>query len=157
MARARRRCAGWRVTAVLAVALPLLLAAAAAAEAGKYNAVFNFGDSLVDAGNLVTEGVPDYLATARPPYGQSYFGYPTGRCSDGRLVVDFIGNWQIGSFHLSAFLGVFWVRDFDGFLWFGFPGACSARVWAAAAAPLQGQECQLRAGRQLRHHRRHGA
>jgi hypothetical protein len=89
MAPARRRCACCTVAAVLSVVLQLLLAAA---DAGKYNAVFNFGDSLVDAGNLVTEGVPDYLATARPPYGQSYFGYPTGRCSDGRLVIDFIGN-----------------------------------------------------------------
>ncbi|XP_051200433.1 GDSL esterase/lipase At5g45910 [Lolium perenne] len=91
MAPARRRCSAWRTAAaILAVALQLLLAAAA--DAGKYNAVFNFGDSLVDAGNLVTEGVPDYLATARPPYGQSYFGYPTGRCSDGRLVIDFIAQ-----------------------------------------------------------------
>jgi hypothetical protein len=90
MAPARRRCSLSRVAAILAAALQLLLAAAA--DAGKYNAVFNFGDSLVDAGNLVTEGIPDYLATARPPYGQSYFGYPTGRCSDGRLVIDFIGN-----------------------------------------------------------------
>jgi hypothetical protein len=56
--------------------------------------VFNFGDSLVDAGNLVTDGIPDYLATARLPYGQTYFGYPTGRCSDGRLVVDFIGKFS---------------------------------------------------------------
>ncbi|AQK84452.1 GDSL esterase/lipase [Zea mays] len=68
-----------------------LLATTAAAQ-GRYRAVFSFGDSLVDAGNLVTEGIPDYLATARPPYGQTYFGYPTGRCSDGRLVVDFIAQ-----------------------------------------------------------------
>ncbi|AQK82678.1 GDSL esterase/lipase [Zea mays] len=75
------------VCAVLSV-FPLL----AAAAQGRYRAVFSFGDSLVDAGNLVTEGIPDYLATARPPYGQTYFGYPTGRCSDGRLVVDFIAQ-----------------------------------------------------------------
>jgi hypothetical protein len=78
------------VCAVLSV-FPLL---AAAAAQGRYRAVFSFGDSLVDAGNLVTEGIPDYLATARPPYGQTYFGYPTGRCSDGRLVVDFIGKFR---------------------------------------------------------------
>ncbi|KAL6603972.1 hypothetical protein ACP70R_044333 [Stipagrostis hirtigluma subsp. patula] len=88
-ATARWRGAARRVCLVLAV-LPLV--AAAAEPAGRYRAVFNFGDSLVDAGNLVTEGIPDYLATARLPYGQSYFGYPTGRCSDGRLVVDFIAQ-----------------------------------------------------------------
>uniref|UniRef100_J3KXM6 Esterase n=1 Tax=Oryza brachyantha TaxID=4533 RepID=J3KXM6_ORYBR len=63
-----------------------------AAVAQKYAAIFNFGDSLVDAGNLVVDGIPDYLATARLPYGMTYFGYPTGRCSDGRLVVDFIAE-----------------------------------------------------------------
>ncbi|BAF19699.1 GDSL esterase/lipase At5g45910 [Oryza sativa Japonica Group] len=89
MARPRRRGgAGAWVAAVLAAALQVL----AVSAAGKYRAVFNFGDSLVDAGNLVTDGIPDYLATARPPYGQTYFGYPTGRCSDGRLVVDFIAQ-----------------------------------------------------------------
>uniref|UniRef100_A0A0E0BZ10 Esterase n=1 Tax=Oryza meridionalis TaxID=40149 RepID=A0A0E0BZ10_9ORYZ len=62
------------------------------AVAQKYAAIFNFGDSLVDAGNLVVDGIPDYLATARLPYGMTYFGYPTGRCSDGRLVVDFIAQ-----------------------------------------------------------------
>ncbi|KAJ4770084.1 GDSL esterase/lipase [Rhynchospora pubera] len=57
---------------------------------GRYAAIFNFGDSLVDAGNLIVNGTPDYLATAKYPYGMTYFGKPTGRCSDGRLVIDFI-------------------------------------------------------------------
>uniref|UniRef100_A0A0E0KE00 Uncharacterized protein n=1 Tax=Oryza punctata TaxID=4537 RepID=A0A0E0KE00_ORYPU len=48
------------------------------AHEGKYQAMFDFGDSLVDASNLVTEGIPDY-----------HFGYPTGRCFDGCLVIDF--------------------------------------------------------------------
>ncbi|WVZ72782.1 hypothetical protein U9M48_021189 [Paspalum notatum var. saurae] len=74
---------------IIAVAL---LAAAASASAREYAAVFNFGDSLVDAGNLVVDGIPDHLATARLPYGMTYFGYPTGRCSDGRLVIDFIAQ-----------------------------------------------------------------
>jgi hypothetical protein len=79
---------------VLAASLLLLalLAAPRAAVAREYAAIFNFGDSLVDAGNLVVNGIPDYLATAKLPYGQTYFGYPTGRCSDGRLVIDFIGT-----------------------------------------------------------------
>ncbi|XP_047057525.1 GDSL esterase/lipase At5g45910-like [Lolium rigidum] len=62
------------------------------AGAQKYAAIFNFGDSLADAGNLCVDGIPSHLATARPPYGMTYFGYPTGRVSDGRLVVDFIAQ-----------------------------------------------------------------
>uniref|UniRef100_A0A453EEB4 SGNH hydrolase-type esterase domain-containing protein n=1 Tax=Aegilops tauschii subsp. strangulata TaxID=200361 RepID=A0A453EEB4_AEGTS len=72
--------------------LLLLLLAGQQAAAKKYAAIFNFGDSLVDAGNLVVDGIPEYLATAKLPYGMTYFGYPTGRCSDGRLVVDFIAQ-----------------------------------------------------------------
>ncbi|XP_020098052.1 GDSL esterase/lipase At5g45910-like [Ananas comosus] len=60
--------------------------------AQQYAAIFNFGDSLVDAGNLCVDGIPAYLATARYPYGMNFFGYPTGRCSDGRLVIDFIAQ-----------------------------------------------------------------
>ncbi|CAO2038124.1 unnamed protein product [Urochloa humidicola] len=85
--------------AVMSCRLPaclvaLLLAAALAwlAAAREYAAIFNFGDFLGDAGNLVVDGIPDYLATARLPYGMTYFGYPTGRCSDGCLVVDFIAQ-----------------------------------------------------------------
>jgi hypothetical protein len=78
------------VAAVLVVLAALRPPRVAVAQ--KYAAIFNFGDSLVDAGNLVVDGIPDYLATARLPYGMTYFGYPTGRCSDGRLVVDFIGT-----------------------------------------------------------------
>ena len=86
----------------LVVLLAVVLAAAAAGEAdaakakgkakGKYRALFNFGDSLADAGNLIANGVPDILATARLPYGQTYFGKPTGRCSDGRLVIDHLAQ-----------------------------------------------------------------
>ncbi|CAL4959006.1 unnamed protein product [Urochloa decumbens] len=80
----------------LLVCLVVLLAVAAgsspAAAAREYAAVFNFGDSLTDTGNLCVDGIPDYLATARLPYGMTYFGYPTGRVSDGRVVVDFIAQ-----------------------------------------------------------------
>ncbi|XP_072984612.1 GDSL esterase/lipase At5g45910-like [Typha latifolia] len=60
--------------------------------AEKYAAIFNFGDSLADVGNLCVDGIPSYLATARWPYGMTYFEYPTGRCSDGRVVIDFIAQ-----------------------------------------------------------------
>ncbi|XP_066318215.1 GDSL esterase/lipase At5g45910-like [Miscanthus floridulus] len=88
--------------ATLAVLAVVVLAAVggAGAEAesseasakGRYHALFNFGDSLADAGNLIQNGTPEILATARLPYGQTYFGKPTGRCSDGRLVVDHLAQ-----------------------------------------------------------------
>ena len=50
--------------------------------------IYNFGDSISDTGNLCTGGCPSWLTMGQPPYGTSYFGRPTGRCSDGRLVVE---------------------------------------------------------------------
>ncbi|KAM7530597.1 hypothetical protein LguiB_034007 [Lonicera macranthoides] len=58
-----------------------------------YSSIFSFGDSLTDTGNLLhidlsSSNSPPHFG--KPPYGKSYFYAPTGRCSDGRLVVDFI-------------------------------------------------------------------
>ncbi|URE47102.1 GDSL esterase lipase [Musa troglodytarum] len=49
----------------------------------RYNALFNFGDSMSDTGNV---------RIGRLPYGITFFGRATGRCSDGRLVIDFIAQ-----------------------------------------------------------------
>lgn len=49
-------------------------------------AIYNFGDSNSDTGSV--------SATFRrvpPPYGRTFFGKPSGRYSDGRLIIDFIG------------------------------------------------------------------
>uniref|UniRef100_A0A6N2M864 GDSL esterase/lipase n=1 Tax=Salix viminalis TaxID=40686 RepID=A0A6N2M864_SALVM len=51
-----------------------------------YPAVFNFGDSNSDTGDFAA-GLGLLLD---PPYGQTYFKTPTGRFSDGRLIVDFL-------------------------------------------------------------------
>lgn len=54
--------------------------------------LFIFGDSLFDAGNN------NYLNTTTRfqanfwPYGETFFNYPTGRVSDGRIIPDFIGD-----------------------------------------------------------------
>lgn len=52
-------------------------------------AIFNFGDSNSDTGNIIAAGFGDPLD---PPYGQSFFNAPAGRFSDGRLIIDFLAN-----------------------------------------------------------------
>jgi hypothetical protein len=53
-----------------------------------FPAVFNFGDSNSDTGTLVTAG----FESLYPPNGQTYFHVPSGRYSDGRLIIDFLSN-----------------------------------------------------------------
>lgn len=53
-----------------------------------YPAVFNFGDSNSDTGDLVAAlGI-----LLDPPNGQTYFKTPSGRFCDGRLIVDFLSK-----------------------------------------------------------------
>lgn len=54
-----------------------------------FPAIFNFGDSNSDTGELVATGIETLL----PPNGQSYFKKPSGRYCDGRLIIDFLGNF----------------------------------------------------------------
>ncbi|CAL1381677.1 unnamed protein product [Linum trigynum] len=51
--------------------------------------VFTFGDSIFDGGNNHFKKKCTAQADF-PPYGSSYFHYPTGRFTNGRTVVDFI-------------------------------------------------------------------
>jgi hypothetical protein len=52
-----------------------------------FPAIFSFGASNVDTGGLAAAfRAPPY------PYGQTYFNRSTGRFSDGRIILDFIGN-----------------------------------------------------------------
>lgn len=51
-----------------------------------YPAVFNFGDSNSDTGNLVASG----LEGINDPYGQTYFKKQSGRYCDGRLIIDIL-------------------------------------------------------------------
>lgn len=85
---------------------------------GCYTSIFSFGDSLADTGNLLhisnSSIQPPHFAL--PPYGETYFHHPTGRCSDGRLIIDFIG---------TTLLHVLWLYIFRIFLkkvpeWFFF-------------------------------------
>jgi phospholipase/lecithinase/hemolysin len=55
-------------------------------------AIYNFGDSLSDTGNLLREGATGMLQhTTGLPYG-SAIGGATGRCSDGYLMIDYLAK-----------------------------------------------------------------
>ena len=74
------------------VLLVVLCALLQEAAAQRYNAIWSFGDSISDTGNLCVGGCPSWLTTGQPPYGETFFGRPTGRCSDGRVIIDFLGT-----------------------------------------------------------------
>lgn len=62
-------------------------AGAARARQCSFPAIFNLGDSNSDTGGLSAA-----FGQAPPPNGVTFFHSPAGRFSDGRLIIDFLGN-----------------------------------------------------------------
>ena len=58
---------------------------------GKDHPLFVFGDSIYDVGNNNYINTTTISQANFPPYGQTFFRFPTGRFSDGRVIPDFIG------------------------------------------------------------------
>ena len=60
----------------------------------RYDSIFSFGDSFADTGNkpiaFARYSVP--VTVMRPPYGETFFGRPTGRTTDGRVILDLAGK-----------------------------------------------------------------
>lgn len=56
-------------------------------ERCEFPALYNFGDSNSDTG-----GISAAMKMVSPPNGETFFGHPSGRFCDGRLIIDFIGN-----------------------------------------------------------------
>ncbi|CAN6346267.1 unnamed protein product [Urochloa humidicola] len=72
--------------------------------------MFTFGDSYIDTGNFVivatTTPIVRYYIPVwidKLPYGMTFFGRPTGRTSDGRVIIDFIAD-KLGLLFLPASL-----------------------------------------------------
>ncbi|TVU46915.1 hypothetical protein EJB05_06488, partial [Eragrostis curvula] len=57
---------------------------------GACTRLFSFGDSITDAGNFVS--LSPNVSVLTPPYGETFFGRPSGRFCDGRLIVDFVAE-----------------------------------------------------------------
>ncbi|KAF2317100.1 hypothetical protein GH714_011756 [Hevea brasiliensis] len=62
---------------------------------------YNLGDSISDTGNLIQEDPASVFS--RFPYGQNLYVNPTGRCSNGLLIIDFIAK-SAGVPLLNAYL-----------------------------------------------------
>ncbi|EYU28061.1 hypothetical protein MIMGU_mgv11b014990mg [Erythranthe guttata] len=82
------------ISILLAQSLSLSAAAAIReSEFGCYESIISFGDSLADTGNVLLLSPSDKKPHGGlPPYGRTFFHRPTGRFSDGRLVIDFIAQ-----------------------------------------------------------------
>ncbi|XP_028766494.1 GDSL esterase/lipase At1g28610-like [Neltuma alba] len=74
-------------------ALLLLVSVIPTTEGRSFASIFSFGDSIADTGNLYFSSQPPPSHKCfRHPYGKTFFGHPVGRCSDGRLIIDFIAE-----------------------------------------------------------------
>ncbi|XP_062162707.1 GDSL esterase/lipase At5g45910-like [Alnus glutinosa] len=88
----------------------------------KYESIFNFGDSLSDTGNFLLSGALAFPVIGKLPYGETFFQHATGRCSDGRLVVDFIAE-AFGLPYLPPYLSIADGKDFRHGVNFAVAGA----------------------------------
>ncbi|KAF3325214.1 GDSL esterase/lipase [Carex littledalei] len=57
-----------------------------------FTRIFCFGDSISDTGNFLISISDGYDPIRNLPYGETYFGHPTGRFCDGRIILDFIAE-----------------------------------------------------------------
>lgn len=70
----------------------------------RFKSIISFGDSIADTGNLLGLSDPNHLPhVAFPPYGETFFHHPTGRFSNGRLIIDFIGTSQVSTISFFVF------------------------------------------------------
>ena len=59
-----------------------------------FTSMFTLGDSHIDTGNfpIMARAINFPAWVNNPPYGMTFFGCPTRRQCDGRVIVDFMGE-----------------------------------------------------------------
>ncbi|KAJ3695217.1 hypothetical protein LUZ60_000594 [Juncus effusus] len=87
-----------------------------------FTRIFCFGDSISDTGNFLQSLGNRYDPIRELPYGETYFRQPTGRFSDGRLIIDFIAE-TYGLPYIPAYLAEFNENDFPHGVNFAVGGA----------------------------------
>ncbi|KAE9593669.1 putative alpha-L-fucosidase [Lupinus albus] len=96
-----------------------------------FPAVFNFGDSNSDTGTLISAGIESLY----PPNGQTYFHVPSGRYSDGRLIIDFFMDAMDLPF-LNAYLDSLGLPSFKKGCNFAAAGSTILPATASSICPF---------------------
>ncbi|VYS47440.1 unnamed protein product [Arabidopsis thaliana] len=101
-----------------------IVVASSESRCRRYKSIISFGDSIADTGNYVHLSNVNHLPQAAfLPYGESFFHPPSGRYSDGRLVIDFI----------AEFLGLQYVPPYFGSQNVSFNQGINFAVYGATA------------------------
>ncbi|KAL5768454.1 hypothetical protein ACOSQ2_015237 [Xanthoceras sorbifolium] len=96
-----------------------------------FPAVFNFGDSNSDTGELIASGIE----SINPPYGEIYFKHPSGRYCDGRLIIDFLLDAMDLPF-LNAYLDSIGIPSFRKGCNFAAAGSTILPATATSVSPF---------------------
>ncbi|KAH7572018.1 hypothetical protein JRO89_XS04G0186400 [Xanthoceras sorbifolium] len=96
-----------------------------------FPAVFNFGDSNSDTGELIASGIE----SINPPYGEIYFKHPSGRYCDGRLIIDFLLDAMDLPF-LNAYLDSIGIPSFRKGCNFAAAGSTIFPATATSVSPF---------------------
>ncbi|XP_020870416.1 GDSL esterase/lipase At1g28670 isoform X1 [Arabidopsis lyrata subsp. lyrata] len=101
-----------------------IIVASSESRCRRFKSIISFGDSIADTGNYLHLSDVNHLPqTAFLPYGESFFHLPSGRASDGRLIIDFI----------AEFLGLPYVMPYFGSQNVSFEQGINFAVYGATA------------------------